>query len=124
MRIKGEKGFSLVETTVAVCLLGIVSAIFLGSIGTAAKATMITDERVTAEILARNQIEYIKDYPYDYYASEYPVDPALDIPYGWSMENPTAEALHGTDDGIQKVTITIQCHGRTMLSTFIYKVDR
>lgn len=124
MRIKGEKGISLIDTIVAVCLLGIVSAIFLGSMGTAAKATMISEERVTAEILARTQIEYIKDYPYDYYATEYPVDPTLDIPYGWSMDNPTVEALHGTEDGIQKVTITVQCQERTIFSSFMYKVDR
>ena len=124
MRIKGEKGISLIETIVAVALLGIVSTVFLGSMGTAAKATIISDQRVTAEVLARTHIEYTKDYPYDYFATEYPVDPTLDIPYGWSMENPTVEALHGTDDGIQKVTITVQCHGRTMFSAFFYKVDR
>ena len=124
--MKGEKGFSLIETIVAMGLLGIVSAVFLGSIGTAAKATMINDEQVTAEILARNQIEYIKSCQYDPYATEYLRDPTLldDIPSGWSMENPTAEALHGTEDGIQKVTINVQYHGRTMLSAFMYKVDR
>jgi len=124
--MKGEKGFSLIETIVAMGLLGIVSAVFLGSIGTAAKATMINDEQVTAEILARNQIEYIKSCQYDHYATEYLRDPTLldDIPSGWSMENPTAEALHGTEDGIQKVTINVQYHGRTMLSAFMYKVDR
>ena len=124
MRIRGEKGLSLIETIAAVGLLGIISAVLLGSIGTAAKATMVNDDRVTAEILARSQIEYIKSCPYDYYTTEYFVNPALDIPSGWSMENPTVEALHEPDDGIQKVTITVQYNGRTMLSTFTYKVDR
>ncbi len=124
MRIKGEKGISLVETIVALGLLGIVSAVFLGSIGTAAKATMVDENQATAECLARSQIEYIKGLAYDYYATEYPADPTLDIPSGWVIPNPAAEALHGSEDGIQKVTITVQHDGETVFSVFIYKVDR
>ena len=122
--MKGDKGFAFIETIVALALLGIVAAVFLGSVGTATKATMVVDEEVTAESLARSEIEYIKKYAYQYSTTEYPIDPTLNIPNGWSMPNPIVEALHGTDDGIQKVTITVQRHGKDKFSALIYKVDR
>ena len=122
--MKGDKGFTFLETIVALALLGIVAVVFLGGIGTATKATMVADEQVTSESLVRSEIEYIKDCAYSYNATGYPVDPTLSIPGGWSMPNPTVEALHGTDDGIQKVTITVQRDGVDEFSAVIYKVDR
>ena len=122
--MKGDKGFAFLETVVALALLGIIATVFLSGVGTATKATVVADEKVTAEGLARSEIEYIKDCDYDAYATEYPVDPALVIPGKWSMPNPTVEALHGTEDGIQKVTITVQRDGVDEFSAVIYKVDR
>ena len=121
--MKGNKGFAFIETIVALALLGIVAVFFLGSIGTATKASIVNDEQATAESLARSEVEYIKTYSYQYSATEYPIDPALDIPSGWSV-NTTVEALHGTDDGIQKVMITVQRAGEEKLSALTYKVDR
>ena len=122
--MKCNKGFAFIETVVALALLGVVAAVFLNSIGTAAKATMVIDEQVTAESLVRSEIEYIKSCAYDYYATEYPVDPTLSIPNRWSMTEPTVETLHDPDDGIQKVMITVRRDGEDELSVIIYKVDR
>jgi prepilin-type N-terminal cleavage/methylation domain-containing protein len=122
--MKSHQGFAFIETIVALALLGIVAVIFLGSVGTATKATIVTDEQATAESLARSEIEYIKSCAYQYSPTEYLVNPTLSIPTGWSMPNPTAEALHGTDDGIQKVTITVERDGEEKLSALIYKVNR
>lgn len=122
--MKDNRGFAFLETIVALALLGIIAASFLGGIGTATKATMIVDEQATAEILARSEIEYIKNYAYQYDATEYPVDPSITFSGGWSMPDPTVEALHGTDDGIQKVTITVRRDGKDKLSALVYKVDR
>jgi prepilin-type N-terminal cleavage/methylation domain-containing protein len=121
--MKGNRGFAFIETIVALALLGIVAVFFLGSIGTATKTTIINDEQATAESLARSEVEYIKAYSYQYSATEYPIDPVLEIPDGWSI-NTSVEALHGTDDGIQKVIITVQRAGEGKLSTLTYKVDR
>jgi type II secretory pathway pseudopilin PulG len=119
--MKSEKGAMIIEAIVALALLGIIGASFLGSIGTASRATMVAEDKVIAESLTRGQIEYIKACPY---AAEYPINPALDIPDGWSMPVPTVENIHGTDDGIQKVTITVLHGEETVLTTFTYKVDR
>lgn len=121
--MKGNKGFAFLETVVALGLLGIIAVVFLSSIGTATKATVVTDERVTAESLARSEIEYVKSCAYQYYTTEYPVDPALDIPSGWSV-NTTVEALVDRDDDIQKIKVTVQRDGEDKLSAFTYKVNR
>ena len=121
--MKGNKGFAFIETIVALGLLGIVAVVFLSSIGTAANTTMVNDEQAIAESLARSEIEYIKDCSYQYSATEYPIDTALDITDGWSVST-TAEALHDPDDGIQKVTVTVQRAGEEKLSALAYKVDR
>lgn len=123
--MKGNsRGFALVESIVALGLLGIVVAVFLGSIGTATKANMVADKRVTAESLARSEFEYIKSCNYTYSATEYPIDPTLDIPSRWSMTTPVVEALREPDDGIQKVTVTIKHDGNDVFSAFIYKMER
>lgn len=119
--MRSEKGTTLIELVVAVALLGILSASFLGSTSTASKATRVSEHKVTAESLARSEIEYIKVAPY---AAEYLVNPDLDIPDGWTISEPAVEYPHGVDDGIQEVTITVMNGGEEILSVCIYKVDR
>ena len=116
--MKGNRGSAFIETIVALAVLGIVAIFFLGSIGTATKATIVNDEQATAESLARSEIEYIKSCAYQ---SSYQLDPALDIPGGWSMLDPNIEVL---DVGLQKVTITVQRNGEEKLSVLMYKIDR
>ena len=122
--MKSELGYSLIETLVALAILGIVAAIFLSGMATTTKANIITDKKATAESLVFSEIEYVKNYEYQYDASEYPVDPALAIPEGWAVPQPAVELLHATDDGIQKVTVTAQHDGEAVLSVDVYKVDR
>ena len=119
-----ELGTTLIETTVALAILGVIAVAFLSGLATATKATVIADEQATAESLVRSEIEYVKNYAYQYDTSEYPVDPALTIPVGWSVPSPVVELVHATDDGIQKVTVTAERNGETILSVEVYKVDR
>ena len=122
--MKSDKGFALIENILALGLLGIIAAIFLGGVGTGANANRVAGEQVTAECLARSEIEYIKSCAYQYDTTEYSVDQAIEIPNGWSIPNPAVEALHTPDNGIQKVTIVIRRNGLEELSTIVYKVDR
>ena len=68
-----EKGFSLMETVVALALFSIVSFAFLTGLFTLTKATVTTKDRAVAENLARNELEYVKNISYEYNAEEYEV---------------------------------------------------
>ncbi len=122
--MKSELGYSLMETLVALAILGIVAAIFLSGMATTTKANIVTDKKATAESLVFGEIEYVKNYEYQYDASEYAVDPALTIPEGWAVPQPVVELVHATDDGMQEVTVTAEYDGEAVLSVGIYKVDR
>ena len=120
-----EKGTSMIEVLLGIVLLGLVGISYLGGIGTGTQATIITKEQAVAESLVRSEAEYVKGERCEYQsgASEYPVDPTLAIPAGWTVPAPTVVPVHGRD-GIQEVTVTAQHHGETVLSIVIYKVDR
>ena len=61
---RGERGFTFIEVLIAILILSIFVGAFLMGVGTSAKAVMLEDERVTAESLARSQIEYTKQQSY------------------------------------------------------------
>jgi len=88
------------------------------------KAVTISDEQAIAENLVRDEVEYIKGIAYQYDTLTYPVDPALTIPNRWTVSVSAVEAVHATDDGLQKVTVTASHDDEAILSLEIYKVDR
>ena len=129
-----ESGVGLLETLVALALLGIIAASFLGGLATASKAAFTADERATAECLARSQLEYVKGQGYISH-----IDPAhgdyvviTTTPAGYTVEttavpiNPaTGQPLAaGEDDGIQKITVAVSHGGQSVLTLDDYKGDR
>ena len=59
-KMKGEKGWALIGVLIAIAILGLVAVIFASGISTGAKAVFVSDERATAESLAKSQLESIK----------------------------------------------------------------
>ncbi len=118
-----EKGISSLEVLLAIVILGLVGACFLGSVGTGTQATVITRDQAIAESLVRSEAEYIKGCGYQYGTSEYLIDPTLTIPTEWAVST-YVEPVHSSDDGLQEVTVSAQRQGETVLSIVIYKVAR
>jgi len=121
--MKSEKGFSLIEVVIAIALLGIIAFSLLSGLATGYRATLIADEHSTAWNLARNQMEYVKRQDYSDNAS-YTLAPNPDGEdyFGYSA-NITAEPLHSTEDGIQKITVTIKHDNKVVTTLESYKVD-
>ena len=125
--MRGEKGFSLIEVLVAVALVGLISVALIVALATASKVLIIADERTTAESLARSQMEYIKIQPYDDF-NEPPEYAQLSLPT-YDIEV-TAERLDpegdgsGDDDGLQKITVTVEHHDKEIVTLEGYRVDR
>jgi len=117
---------TMIEALMALVLLGLIAAAFLGALGTATKATLIADEQTTAESLARSQLEHVKTLNYvDGDGTQYAaaaVPPGEDYSfYSFTID---AEPLYGSDDGIQKITVTVNHYDKEVVTLEGYKVDR
>ncbi len=120
-----ESGITLIETVVALAILGTIAVIFLSGLTTTSKAAFIFDEQATAESLARSQMEWAQNADYVYDTTEY--SPTA-IPNSKDYLNYSAtiaaESLNNPDDGIQKITVTVTRFGETTTKLQGYKVDR
>ena len=120
-----DSGATLLETVVALAVLGTIAVTFLSGLVTTSKAAFIADEQTTAESLAQSQMEWAKNASYSYNATGYSPAP---IPSGKDYinysANITAEPLHDPDDGIQKITVAVNHFGEKVITLEGYKVDR
>jgi len=73
--MKSQKGFTLIETLIALGLLGMIGVGFLSGLATTFTAAMVSQERTVAESLAKSQLEYIKAHDYVLTADYDPADP-------------------------------------------------
>ena len=120
-----ESGIAFMETAIALAILGVGSVSFLSGLTTASKTVLITDEHSTAASLAPSQRDWVKSANYSYNATSYSTAP---VPSGKDYRQYSAtvlaEPLHTPDDGIQKITITIERSGKGIFNLAGYKVDR
>ena len=114
---RGEKGIALVESLIAVAILGTAVVTFITSLSTGSLAIRETDQEVVAQSLARTQLEYIKGLPY---ATSYP---AVAAPPGYTISVSVA-AVPGANANIQKVTANISRDGELTMTIKDYKVNR
>ena len=116
--MKNETGSSLLETLVALALVGIIGAVFLGALATSSNARVIADEQSSAKILAESQMEYARKQPYALSYDPHPI----------SSEFTGYSAIINTDSmrnaKIQKITITVSHHDKEITSLESYKVSR
>ena len=126
-----QLGISLIETAIALALLGIIAPPFLGSLATASKAAFISDEQATAESIARSQMEYTKGGNYIDYAEPGHDEYGLILtPSNYSIEltvlpiDSDTGQVSEEDEGIQKITVMVKHNDEYALTLDNYKVDR
>jgi len=112
----GSRGFTLIDILIAIALIGIITIAFLSSLSTASTVLIITDERATAESLARSQMEDVKNLPKS--PTYVPSIPPAYKDVGYSA-NITADLLKV---GLQKITIIIAHDGEELVTLVGYKV--
>lgn len=120
-----ESGVTLLETIVALAILGTIAVTFLSGLATTSRAAFTADEQATAESLAQSQMEWVKNAGYSYNATVYspaPVSSSKDyINYSVTI---AAGSLNTPDDGIQKITVTVKRFSEGVIKLEGYKVDR
>jgi prepilin-type N-terminal cleavage/methylation domain-containing protein len=111
-----SRGFTLIEVVIAMLLLGMIGVAVLSSLSYASAVLITVDRRATAESVARNEMEYVKDNnknPYDVTNNppQYVIDSSI-IPTGYNVTI-TAARLNpnnddpNNDDGLQRITVTV-----------------
>ena len=123
-----ESGVTLLETLVALAILGLIAVALLSGLTTAARGTIIADEQATAGSLVRSQIEYVKSQSYISSGQGYQL---VTAPASYSIElaatpiDPdTGQPLPSGDQGIQKITVTVKRNDNPILTVEDYMVDR
>ena len=136
-RVKGwgqdQGGLGLVESLIAVAILGVAVVAFVMALSAGTVAVGECNQEVMAQSLARTQLEYIKSYPsYNSEATTYPYVYTYDetynpspitLPegYGIAVE---VDSIPETDNDIQKITVTVSQDGEDLLAVEDYKVNR
>jgi prepilin-type N-terminal cleavage/methylation domain-containing protein len=111
--MKGEKGFSLIEVVIALGIMGIIAAAYLGSLANASKSLIVADERATAESLARSQMEWVKKLDY---ASSYPA-PTIPPDYVATGYSATIASPEEFKPGLQRIKITVKHNGKAIITS-------
>jgi len=117
---KDEGGISLVEALVTIAVIGVALVAFSIALSTGSLAVNESDQEVTAQSLARTQMEYVKGCAYDPYATTYP---AIDTTDNFSI-SVAVTSVPGANINIQKVTATISKNAVVLLTVEDYKVKR
>jgi type II secretory pathway pseudopilin PulG len=120
-RRSGEEGVGLVETLIAVGILGLALTVLLAAVSTGSLAVSRTEERVAAENLARSQLEYTKSQAYLTPPASYAIVTPSPGGYDVAVE---AASIPDTNSAIEKITVTVSRDGKTLLVVEDYKVNR
>lgn len=117
--LRNQSGFTLIETLIAVAILGVTAVIFINSLNTSSRMVVSVDKDETAKNLAEYQMEYVKNQDY---GASYEPGPIPESYYGYSA-NITTSSITSRDGNIQKVTVNISYNGTQTFSLEGYKVN-
>jgi prepilin-type N-terminal cleavage/methylation domain-containing protein len=129
-----ERGMTLIEVLVALGILAAVAIVFLVGMATSSRAVIVSQESVASESLAKSEMEYVKSvtylnatWNYDLPSNPPSWDPTHSLPSGYSGYTVQVDAVlvpgHTTDDGIQRITVTVTYNGEPAFTLVSYKVE-
>jgi len=118
---QGQRGISLIETLVAVLILGFIGVAFLAALTTTTKSIDLYEQRFTASALAQSQIEILKAAPYDYTLSyDETVSAPTSLPRGYDI---LISAVPQEDGNKQEITVKVSRDGHHLLELTTIKAN-
>jgi len=126
--VQDQRGLGLVESLVAVAILGVAVVAFVMALSAGTVAVGECNQQVVAQSLARTQLEYIKPQDYIPTADYDPDNPdvsynTVDSPEGYDI-SVEVDSIPDTDTNIQKIAVTISLGDEDILTVEDYKVNR
>jgi prepilin-type N-terminal cleavage/methylation domain-containing protein len=125
--MRRQKGFTLLETLVAMAILGMVASAFLYAVAHSSRITAYDQQIDIGRTLAEDQIEYVKKAPF---AESYSPDPARVDSTHESIKYPNffvyVQAISAVDRDsmVQKITVTVKYNSKTVSVLEGYKTLR
>lgn len=119
-RLHDERGVTLIETLVAVAILGLTLIVFIAGLQTGLISTRQSDNLSTAHELARSQMEYTKDAAYQPAPAAYAT---VTPPAGYSVTS-NASTIPEGDASVQLITVQVLKDATPVFTLEGYKVDR
>jgi len=122
--LRGQKGFTLIESLVAVGILAVIGVAFGSGLSTVSKSSAFYEQRVTATLLAQSLLENIKQAPFNPDATNDPhysedVSWPTDVPHPYEISLDVIEDVTGK----QLITVTVTWDGRHMFDLTTIKGD-
>jgi len=118
-----ERGVSLIETLVALFILSVVGVAAIAGIYTTVKSNEVARTQITAESLARTELEFVSSQPYVTTALDYTLTLPTDhpsYPTGWDQTHTMPEGytnysirvyagdnVPGEESSIRKITADV-----------------
>ena len=118
---RSQRGIGLVETLIAVAVLGTAVTTFIVALSTGMLGIGTQDEGRVSQGLAQSQMEYVKSLDFVTGASSYP---SIDTPSGYEIQVNVASLPEPADTDIQLITVEILRDGQNVLTLDGYKVNR
>ena len=125
-----QKGLTIIEVLVAAGILAAIGVVFMGAMFTGYRSVGILDEQVQAEVLARSQLEDIKNSSYsDAGVYDVTIDPppqySMDISVGYPSCIGTADDCTVlVTDTLQEITVSVYHGSKLVLSVACYKAKQ
>ena len=115
--LEEQKGMTLIDTLVALAILGAIGIAFMNALSTGSRTSGHLDDVATAERLVRNQLEGIRNASYDITAPyEYSI---VDHPANYPV---SVDVESNGDNTLQDITITVSHEGETLVTLDTFKV--
>lgn len=115
--VRDERGSTLVGGLIALAIAGTALLALLGGLSTSSLGVRVVEHRVSAENIARSQMEAIKAAPYqpNPTAVPYPTisvpsryELTIDVSYWMTATGTFTSTLPGVDSGLQRIRVEVR----------------